>query len=93
MPTNDKDVVSENLTHNGGLDSGAILTLVTVDEVAATVRVGRRAVLAAIQRGDLLASDIGTGNARPTWRIRPADVDAWLASRQRHPAARVDLTA
>lgn len=86
MNANDQDVVSLD---NAELDTGATVLTMTVRQVAVALQVGQLTVLAAIDRGELVASNIGGGRgARPTWRIRPADVDAWLESRRRHPAGR-----
>ena len=43
-------------------------------------------VLAAIHAGELVAADVSRPNAkRPTWRISPTDLDAFLASRRAVP--------
>ncbi|HEX3152825.1 MAG TPA: helix-turn-helix domain-containing protein [Gemmataceae bacterium] len=45
-------------------------------------------VLAWIRAGHLLASNVGAGSDRPTWRIAASDLDAFLERRRAVPAAK-----
>ncbi len=59
--------------------------LLTPPEIAELCRVSVKTVLRAIHAGRLTASRLGT---RGTYRIRPADVDAWLAETMVEPIRR-----
>jgi excisionase family DNA binding protein len=50
----------------------------TVSEVAEMCRVHPKTVARAIHRGELRAARLG---ARGAYRLRPSDVDAWIADR------------
>jgi excisionase family DNA binding protein len=52
--------------------------LLTPAEVAERCRLSTKTVLRAIRRGDLRASQLGSCRA---FRIRPEDVDAWIAAK------------
>lgn len=67
-------------------DSSSYLT---VAEVAARIRVSAPSVLTLIRRGEIIASNVSMGIRRPRWRINPADLDRWLASRQTRPTTRI----
>lgn len=60
--------------------------LLTLEEVAALLQVHPRTVRRAISAGRLRACQVAE---RGTWRVRPADLDAWLEERAtpRAPAA------
>ncbi len=52
--------------------------MLTPAEVADRCRLSTKTVLRAIRRGDLRACQLGSCRA---FRIRPEDVDAWIASK------------
>ncbi len=54
--------------------------LLTVKQVADIMSVDEKTVRNWIQRGDLRAVNIG--RLRPEYRIRPADLDEYMANRQ-----------
>jgi excisionase family DNA binding protein len=55
----------------------------TVAEVAGVCRVHAKTVMRAIGRGELTAVRLGE---RGAYRIRPADLDAWIEGRLVRPA-------
>ena len=57
---------------------GEILTL---DEVAAYLKAGKRTVYRLAQKGEIPAFKLGG-----TWRFRRGDLDKWIASRIGKPA-------
>lgn len=60
----------------------------TVREVAQAQRVDQEVVLSWINRGGLRATNVAAAGAvRPRWRIRPADLDTFLAARASTPPA------
>lgn len=56
--------------------------LLTIDQVAAQLQVHPRTVRRAIRTGGLRAHQVA---GRGTWRVWPADLDAWLEQRANHP--------
>jgi len=58
--------------------------LLTVGDVAEMCQVHRKTVTRAIQSGRLRAARLG---ARGAYRLRPADVDQWLANSVVEPVA------
>lgn len=56
--------------------------MLTVAEVAESCRVHAKTVMRAIARGELLAVRLGE---RGAYRIRPADLDAWIDARVVRP--------
>lgn len=59
----------------------------TVNEVAAFMRVSTKTVRRAIAAGHLEASQVSQGRGR--WRVRPEAIDAWMELRStRHQALR-----
>jgi excisionase family DNA binding protein len=61
--------------------------LLTVRQVADRLGlVTADAVLRLIHRGDLPAANVSSGPGRPTWRIDPADLAAFIAARRTRPA-------
>lgn len=59
--------------------------LMTVREVAVLCQVHRKTVTRAIARGELRAARLGEAGA---FRIRAADLDAWIEARAIAPSAR-----
>lgn len=51
-------------------------------DVSRMLQVGKPLVYAWISRGRLPAVDFGSGDGRPTYKVRRKDFDAFLASRQ-----------
>lgn len=62
----------------------------TVCEVADRIGLTVHAVLALIHRGDITASNVGSGTQRPRWRVAPDDLSFWLTSRQARPTQRIN---
>ncbi|MSR59254.1 MAG: DNA-binding protein [Planctomycetaceae bacterium] len=62
--------------------------LLTVATVSTRIGLSAHAVLSLIAAGALPASNVGSGTMRPRWRIDPADLAAWLASRRAGPVSR-----
>lgn len=60
--------------------SGTEAEYLTVEQVAARLQLHPKTIRAAIDRHELRAAKFGD---RAGWRILPADVDAWVASRTR----------
>ena len=59
-------------------------TLMTLDEVAAYLRLSRDTVYRMVQKGKIPASKVGT-----QWRFRKIEVDQWLeANKNLEPAKR-----
>lgn len=56
----------------------------TVDDVAAALRISKSQVAAHILAGRLPASDVGTGR-RHHWRVHPEDLETFLAARRPEP--------
>ena len=67
------------------VDNSGVEQLLTPPEIAELCRVSVKTVLRAIHAGRLTASRLGT---RGTYRIRAADVDAWLAGTVVEPIRR-----
>ena len=67
----------------------AVEPLLTPPEIAEQCRVSVRTVLRAIHAGRLTASRLGT---RGTYRVRSADVEAWLAGTVVEPPQREAAT-
>ncbi len=59
--------------------------LLKVAAVAERTALSVPAVLALINAGKIVASNVSQGLRRPRWRVAPADLEQFLASRQ--PAA------
>jgi excisionase family DNA binding protein len=57
----------------------------TIDEVRAYLRVNVRTVYRMIRSGRLPAVRVGR-----QWRVRPADLDAWLAGLQNEASSEID---
>lgn len=55
--------------------------VLSVAEVAARLRVSPRHVYRMIESGELPAMNIAVGDTRPTYRIRCADLDAYVSGR------------
>jgi excisionase family DNA binding protein len=67
--------------------SVAAFNYLTVGEVAAQIHASRRQVLRLIVAGELEAIDISAPPAvRPTYRVSPAAVAAWVKARTRKAA-------
>lgn len=58
--------------------------VLTVEAVAERLACHPRTIRRAIERGDLVASDIGSGK-RSAWRIREEDLAAWLEQTRNRP--------
>jgi len=56
--------------------------LLLVAEVAAKLNVGPDQVIALIRAHKLVAFDISVNGRKPRWRVDPADLDRFLASRR-----------
>jgi excisionase family DNA binding protein len=54
--------------------------LLTVAEVCIRLRIGRPAVVHHIRTGRLRAANVGTNPARPRYRVRAEDVQAFIES-------------
>ncbi len=57
-------------------------SFLTVADVAKRLTIGDEQVLGFIKTGKLRASNVGLGAKRPRWRIDPADLETFLASRR-----------
>ena len=55
-------------------------------EVAERLGINVTRVLGWIRAGQLRATNISNSPTRPRWRIKPADLDAFLESRSNKPA-------
>jgi excisionase family DNA binding protein len=64
------------------MDDTTTPAMYTPSEVAARVQVCTRTVMRAIQRGELRASRLGARS----YRVRPADIDAWIVATTVLPA-------
>ena len=63
-------------------------TRLTPPELARALRVDVHTVLDWIKSGQLRAVNVGTPGKRPRWRIDPADVAAFEATRTAQPQGR-----
>lgn len=61
-------------------------SLLTVREVASALRCKPHRVLGWIHAGEMLAADLNASRGKPCWRVRPDDLDLFLASRGNQPA-------
>jgi excisionase family DNA binding protein len=81
-------MVADNLLRGAnpvvGRHRGMKERLLTVGDVAEMCQVHRKTVTRAIQSGRLRAARLG---ARGAYRLRPADVDRWVADSVVEPAA------
>jgi len=60
--------VGSNMTDSGG-------EILTLDEVAAFLKAGKRTVYRLAQKGDIPAFKLGG-----TWRFRRSELDSWIAA-------------
>lgn len=56
-------------------------SLLTVDEVARELRVHPHTVRMLLRTGRLPGMRIGVGSRNSAWRVRRADVEAWMEER------------
>ena len=59
--------------------------LLSTAEAADVLGCPRHHVTRLIRRRDLLAVDISSGPGRPTWRIKPSDLDDYVTARTTQP--------
>lgn len=65
--------------------------MLTINQTADQLSLCRDHVYRLIQQGSLAAYNIATGDQRPTWRIRQADIDAFLSGRRNTPEELVSI--
>jgi hypothetical protein len=59
----------------------------TPPQISFLLRISELAVLSAIRKGELLASNFSSGT-RPRWKVSPENFQAWVASRSNAAAAK-----
>lgn len=59
----------------------------TLKAVSDLTDLGEASLRRSIANDDLRAINVSSSPGRPTWRVRPEDLDAWLASRSTTPQA------
>lgn len=59
------------------------LQMLSIEQAAAELAVSTKTIRRRIEDGSIRAVNVGATDARPSWRIRRADLSAWLDARSR----------